>query len=160
MLENRIRVFRRILPAILKWLANIDDPRKGGVKYKIKALMFYGILMFVHQMESRRHANEVMTKPAFIEMMTLFPEIKDIPHTDTLTNILEKMDVDKLENVTIGLLKELIHKKKFKRYIQGNRYLIAIDGSDKHSRDWQFAEECLHRSKIASSRPLKDWRPG
>ena len=153
-LENQVRVFRRLLPGILKSLSFIKDPRrKGSVKYKMKELMLYGILMFVHQMESRRKANDTMTMPAFVETMTaLFPEIKGTPHADTLANILEKMDVDKLEDVTIGLLKDLIRKKKFKRYIQNGRYVIAIDGSGKYSRDWQFAKECLHRKSGESEK--------
>lgn len=153
-LENQVRVFRRLLPGILKSLSFIKDPRrKGSVKYKMKELMLYGILMFVHQMESRRKANDTMTMPAFVETMTaLFPEIKGTPHADTLANILEKMDVDKLEDVTIGLLKDLIRKKKFKRYIQNGRYVIAIDGSGKYSRDWQFAKECLYRKSGESEK--------
>ncbi len=153
-LENQIRVFRRLLPGILKSLSLIDDPRRNGsVKYKMNELMLYGILMFVHQMESRRKANDTMTMPAFAETMTaLFPEIKDTPHGDTLANILERMDVDKLENVTVSILKGLIHKKKFKRYIQNDRYLIAVDGSGKYSRDWQFAGECLHRKSDESEK--------
>jgi hypothetical protein len=80
-------------------------------------------------------------------MKTIFPEIDTIPHADTLANLLEKMEVDRLEDITVGLVRDLMRSKKFIRSLQDRRYIVAMDGSGKYSRDWQFSMECLHKKK-------------
>lgn len=147
--ESQIMVFRRMLPRILKGISNIKDPRrKGSVKHKMRVLMLYGILMFVHQIASRRKVNDKMTKPEFVETMrAIFPEIDTIPHADTLADLLEVMEVDRLEDITVDLIRELMRNKKFIRSLQDRRYIVAVDGSGKYSRDWQFSTECLHKKK-------------
>ncbi len=91
--ETQVMVFRRMLPTILKGISNIKDPRrKGSVRHKMRVLVLYGILMFVHQIASRRKVNDKMSKPKFVESMkTIFPEIESIPHADTLADLLEEM---------------------------------------------------------------------
>lgn len=147
--ETQVMVFRRMLPTILQGISKIKDPRrKGSVKHKMRVLILYGILMFVHQIVSRRKVNDKMTKPEFVETMrAIFPEIDSIPHADTLADLLEEIEVDKLEDITVALIRELMRKKKFIRSLQDGRYIVAIDGSGKYSRDWQFSTECLHRKK-------------
>jgi hypothetical protein len=147
--ETQIMVFRRMLPTILNGISSIKDPRrKGSVRHKMRVLMLYGILIFVHQIASRRKVNDKMTKPEFVETMkAIFPEIDTIPHADTLEDLLEEMDVDRLEDITVNLIRELMRSKKFIRSLQDKRYVVAIDGSGKYSRDWQFSMECLHRKK-------------
>ena len=150
--EAQIMVFRRMLPTILKGISNIRDPRrKGSVRHKMRVLMLYGVLMFVHQIASRRKVNDKMTKPEFVDTMkAIFPEIDTIPHADTLADLLEEMEVDRLEDITVDLIRELMRSKKFIRSLQDRRYIVAMDGSGKYSRDWQFSMECLHRKKHGS----------
>lgn len=66
--ETQVMVFRRMLPTILKGISNIKDPRrKGSIRHKLRVMMLYGILMFVHQIASRRKVNDKMSKPEFVE---------------------------------------------------------------------------------------------
>ncbi|WP_034630122.1 hypothetical protein [Desulfotruncus alcoholivorax] len=45
----------------------------------------------------------------------------------------------------IELIKDLIRRKKFKNYLIRKHYLIAIDGTQKFYRDYQWDEKCLKR---------------
>lgn len=74
-------MYRTQLPALLKRLARIPDPRNPKKsKHKLTVLMLYGILTFVYQMSSRREANRTMTTPQFVEnLQLLFPELESIP---------------------------------------------------------------------------------
>jgi len=56
--EEQLRVYRCVLPRLLKRLAKIPDPRNPVlIRHKLTCLLLYGILMFVYQMSSRREAN-------------------------------------------------------------------------------------------------------
>jgi len=59
---DQMRILKSQLPGLLKGLSKIKDPRNPKkVKHKLKALLIYGILMFVFHISSRREANREMT---------------------------------------------------------------------------------------------------
>lgn len=143
-----IRVFRTNLPVLLKRLSKIKDSRNPKkIKHKLTSLMIYGILTFVFQMSSCREANREMTRPMFWQNMTFFfPELESLPHHDTLKRLLSDIDVNQIENLHVALIRQMIRKKKFTRYLIDNCYPIAIDGTGKFKRNWLWDEECLERS--------------
>ena len=142
-----MKVYRCVLPTLLKRFKKIRDPRNSKtIKHKATVLMLYGILMFVFQMSSRREANRQMTMPMFLENLRLvFPELESIPHQDTLNRLLSGISVDKIGEVLIELIQRFIRNKKFCRYLISQHYPIAVDGSQKLGRDWCGAEQWLER---------------
>ena len=128
----------------LSKIPDYRNPKK--IKHKMTVVLIYGILMFVYQMASRREANKEMTRPAFEESLRLiFPELENLPHHDTLNRILSKIDVNRIEEAHIALIRKFIRQKKFARYLIGNIYPIAIDGTQKAVRSNILSEEWLQR---------------
>lgn len=144
---EQLRIMKAQLPLILKQLSKIKDPRNPKkCRHKMTVIMIYGILTFIFQMSSRREANREMTRPMFIKNLLLyFPELKDLPHNDTLMRLLSKIEVDEIESAHVELIRSFIRKKKFRRYLIDNCYPIAIDGTQKFVRDVIWSEECLER---------------
>lgn len=140
-------MFRSKLPVLLAQLSKIPDYRNPKkVKHKLTVVLIYGILVFVYQMGSRREANKTMTRPAFMESLRLlFPELEKLPHHDTLGRILEKIDVNRIEEMHVELIRNFIRKKKFLRFLVDNAYPIAIDGTQKAVRRELVSEEWLQR---------------
>lgn len=112
---EQVKVFRAMLPILLKRLSKIDDPRNPKKnKHKLTVLLLYGILCFVLQMSSRREANREMTRPMFEEnLRALFPELEDLPHADTLARI----EVAEIEQAHLDMIQHLIRNKKFRKYL-------------------------------------------
>ena len=140
---GQLGVFRTLLPKLLKDLSNIGDPRQAKkVKHKLTAVLLYGLLSFVFQMASRRQANQALSRPAFLATLkALFPELETLPHADTLHRLLQRIDVEKLEQAHVGLIRRLIRNKKFRRYLIDRCYPIAIDGTQKLVRQGQWWDE-------------------
>lgn len=145
--EEQLKVYRSLLPTLLKRLEKIRDPRNPKtIKHKATVLMLYGILMFAFQMASRREANRQMTKPMFRENLRLmFPELESQPHQDTLNRLLSGIEVDEIEETLVELIQHFIRQKKFYRYLASNHYPIAMDGTQKLVRTYCGAEEWLER---------------
>ena len=145
---EQVKVFRSQLPSLLIKLARIPDPRNPRkIKHKLTILILYGILTFIYQMSSRREANREMTRPQFMENLKfLFPELEGIPHNDTLKRLLERIDVTQIETIHIDLVRRLIRNKKFSRYLVNRCYPIAIDGTQKFTRNEIWSEECSGRT--------------
>ncbi len=108
--------------------------------------MLYGLLMFVLQLSSRREANREMTKPQFKKnLRMLFPGLNDLPHADSLFRLLSTIDTDQIEQALVELIKRIIKKKKFTRYLINNCYPIAIDGTQKMPFNTLWCEQLLQR---------------
>lgn len=153
--DEQITVFRTALPALLKRLKRIPDPRNAKtIKHKSSVVLLYGLLTFVFQMSSRREANRQMSMPVFLEnLKQIFPELESLPHHDTLNRLLSKIEPEQLQEALIDLVRQFIRSKKFYRYLIGKSYPIAIDGSQKFVRQTCWAPETLQR-KVGS--PAED----
>jgi len=145
--EEQMKIYRSVLPTLLKRFEKIRDPRNPKtVKHKSTVLMLYGILAFVFQMSSRREANRQMSMPMFQENLRLmFPELESLPHQDTLNRLLSGIEVEQIEQTLIDLIQRFIRQKKFYRWLVSNCYPIAIDGTQKLVRDYCGAEQWLQR---------------
>jgi len=156
--ESQYKIYQNILPGLLKKLGRIEDirtPKK--IKHQHTVILLYGILMFVFNMTSRRDANSEMNTAIFFEnIKMLFPEIKELPHADTLERLLENIEVDKIEEALTDLVRKMIRNKKFKDFLYKKGYAIAIDGTQKHVRDYRVAEEWLKRKVNAKEGEKKD----
>jgi hypothetical protein len=126
----------------------VKDPRQPGkIKHKVAVLLLSGLLSFVFQKTSGREANRELTTPTFLENLKLFiPGLEAMPHQDTLKRFLAVMDLNELEQAHIELIIEFIKSKKFTRYLIANCYPLAIDGSQKYTYDFPWAEECQRRT--------------
>ena len=83
--------------------------------------------MFVYQRSSLRDANKEMSTAIFFEnMRVMFPDFETMPHADTLSRLLERINVEEIEESLLELFEQLVKKKKFKNYLINKRYLIAI----------------------------------
>ncbi|MBT3178429.1 MAG: transposase family protein [Desulfobacula sp.] len=145
---DQIRVIKSQLPGLLKGLTKIRDPRNPKkLKHKLTVLMIYGIFMFVFNVASRREADREMTMPVFLQnLKQFFPEIKQLPHNDTLMRLLTGIKVHQIEEALIACIQKLIRNKKFTRYLIDKHYPIAIDGTQKMVRDYIWSEECQERT--------------
>lgn len=147
--EEQVKVYRILLPSLLKRLARIPDPRNPKtIKHKLTVVLLYGLLMFILQMSSRREANRQMSMPTLLEnLQRIFPELESLPHHDTLNRLLSRIEVEEIQEAHAVLVHELIRNKKFVRYLWRRRYLITIDGTQKFARDIPWTAEALERQR-------------
>ncbi len=144
---EKVAILRDKLPVLLRRLAKIPDPRNPKkIKHKLTSLMVYGILGFVLQVASRREANRELTRPVFKEnLLALFPDLESIPHHDTLMRLLDRIDVEEIQEAQLELLRSLLRKRKFQRYMVEGCYPVAIDGTQKFAGYHLWDEHYLQR---------------
>lgn len=144
----QLDTLQRVWPVLARRLAKIPDLRRTkSISHAHAVLMLYGILMFVFQQSSRREANREMTKPQFRENLRLwFPEIETLPHQDTLNRVLAATEPSAIEAALVGLIGNLVRKKKFARYLVDNCYPICMDGTQKLKSNELIRAEWLTRT--------------
>lgn len=136
-----------LLPAVIQSLGEIEDFRNPNkVEHQLSMVLLYGILCFVLQMSSRREANRELTGPVLLaHLHQLFPQMKEIPHQDTLGRVLAGIDVEALQETHLQMIRRLIRNKKFNRWLVEGCYPIAIDGTQKAVRRELVSEQWLQR---------------
>jgi hypothetical protein len=117
-MEAQIKSWRSILPTLIKQFSRIDDYRRTkSIKHKLVVLMIFGLLAFIFRLSSRREMNRELTGAVINNhLRKIFPELDSIPHADTLARMLEHININKIEEAHIALIKDLIHKKKLRNF--------------------------------------------
>lgn len=135
------------IPALLKSLSEIDDYRNPKkVEHELTMVLLYGILCFVLHISSRREANRELTGPVLRgHLRELFPQMKSIPHQDTLNRILAHIEVEQLQQAHLQMIRRLIRNKKFDRWLVQGCYPIVFDGTQKAVRREMVSPQWLQR---------------
>lgn len=146
---EQVVVMRTLLPVLLHNLRGIEDPRQSAkVKHQLSAVLLYGILLFVYQMGSRREANRTMTRPQFMEnLKLLFPELEDLPHHDTLSRLLARVDVEQIQEALVELLRTVLRRKKLRRFLVDGWLRVAVDGTQKLACEVCVNDHLLQRTR-------------
>jgi hypothetical protein len=143
LVEEQIKVWRKLIPGVLDKLSRIPDPRNPKkTKHKVTVIMLMGILLFVMKIESLRSMNKLFSRPVFKEtLQKIFPEFESMPHTATLSRFLENVDPLTIEEVTVSMLKDLIRKKTFKKFYILGHLPISIDCVQKVVRNGELYDQ-------------------
>lgn len=136
-LGEQIRVWRKMLPNLIKKFSKIPDPRRAkSLSHKITVLMMFGLFAFIFKLHSRREMNRDLTSAVINEnLRKIFPELDSIPHADTLARMLKRINPNRIEAIHVGLIQDLIRKKKFKNLLINGCLPVAVDGTQKLYRD-------------------------
>ena len=146
LISDHTRLLRMLLPGIITKLSTIEDPRRASMcDHTMATLILYGIIIFLSHMPSRRAANrELGGESSFSMLRDIVPELESMPHADTLARLLEKIDVDKMEECYSDLLRQFMKSDCFRK-INPGKCLIAIDGTQLYSMDYCFDRRALVR---------------
>lgn len=133
----QIRAWRGQLPKLFRQFSKIPDYRRpGSTQHKITVLLVFGLFAFILRLQSRRDMNRELTSPVIVEhLKKLFPEIDSIPHADTLARLLERINPKHIEAIHVGLIRDLIKKKKFRKLLIHDCLPVTIDGTQKCYRN-------------------------
>jgi hypothetical protein len=147
MTSRFVRVLRILLPGLLVKLSQIEDCRdQGKVKHSLAALMVYGIMMFLSHTASRRQATGELSTMSLLPFINEFvPGTEDMPHGDTLNRLLSGIDVQNIDECYMQALSGFIRSERFNE-INPGRILVAIDGTGKFSRRYQWDARALSRN--------------
>ena len=147
MTECYATLLRALLPGILAKLSKVEDPRdQRRIEHSLPLLMLFGILMFLSHCTSRRAANRELARASLLSLVGEFvPGVEDMPHADTLARLLCAIDAEAIDRHYEELVKDFVRSRQF-RELNPGRYLVAVDGTQKFSRSYQWDGRALNRS--------------
>ena len=150
MKEVLYKTVRHFFPEYLQWLKSMNDPRnKNMITYKLPAMTWTGILLFLLKLGARRQINYEFNSEELIKNVSILTkdDLSRIPYDGTLAYLLKRMDPQELCSLRTKMINSLIRKRCLEKYRLFGYYLVAIDGSGYLTFKEKHCEHCLKVKK-------------
>jgi hypothetical protein len=141
---------RHFFPDFNRWLDGVPDGRcQDRIEYRPRFLLWYGVLLFVGKLGSRRQLDfEYREKgAAVLANVNRLAETgqKTVPHNDTLDDYLAKVGTEPIAALRAGMMGRLIRMRVLDSARVQGRLVLGIDGTGYLVFRQRHCEYCLTR---------------
>jgi len=147
--EKYVSMIHSKFKNFIYWFEEIEDPRvKHLITYQMRTISLYTFLTFVFKVGSNRALSCELYKEKigidnFISLAQ-DPAISRIPDPKTVSDVMIKVNPLQIEKTGVKLTSNLLRKKSLNKLkFLGSHFLIAIDGTQQVSFDYQHCPYCL-----------------
>ena len=143
-LKNSVNMFERVgviinhaFPNIYSYMNNnIEDTRHPSyTDYEMKSILMTPIMAFACGIKSMNNMTETFNSDETIKNFNqlLNTDYEDIPHKDTIMNVLQKLNPSYLEKLRVDMIRKLIRSKALDQFKHFGLWHIVIDGTELYS---------------------------
>jgi hypothetical protein len=145
------RTTRHFFPDLNAWLDGAPDPRRQErITYPHRFLLWYGLLLFVGKLGSRRQLDFKYREAGICVLDNLNrlagTEQDSLPCNDTLDDYLAEIGTGPVAGVRAQMLDRLIRMRALDSARVQGRLVLATDGSGYLVFRWQHCDHCLTRT--------------
>jgi hypothetical protein len=142
------RTARHFFPSLNDWLDKVPDPRRQDrITYRHRFLLWFGILLFVGKLGSRRQLDFKYREKdtcVLVNLNRLAQTDQDsIPCNDTLDDYLAHLKVPDVCYVRTRMMDQLIRMRVLDPARVQGRLVLGMDGSGYLVFRWQHCDHCL-----------------
>lgn len=141
------KIQNHFFPNFIKDLGNVDDPRKEKyTDYTSEELLYPVILKNSCTIETMRQMTEWFGDANCASNLEklMGRKIENIAHYDTINNFLERLDINELSNIKVGMIRSLIRNKSFyQARMPEKQWIVILDGTGLYHFRERHCENCL-----------------
>jgi hypothetical protein len=144
------RTVRHFFPDFNRWLDRVPDSRRQDrVEYHKRFLLWYGILLFVGKLGSRRqldfkYREEGTTVLGNVNRLAETDQ-QSAPHNDTLDDYLARIGTEPIAALRTRMIDRLIRMRVVDEARVQGRLVVFVDGTGYLVFRWRHCEHCLTR---------------
>ena len=142
-----VKMQNHFFPNFIEKLGKVDDPRKENyIDYSSEELLYPLILKNTCTIETMRQMTEWFGDANCTQNLEklMGRKIENIAHYDTINNFLERLDINELSKIKLGMIKTLIRNKSFyQARMQENQWIIILDGTGLYHFREKHCDNCL-----------------
>lgn len=145
------RTVRHFCPDLNRWLDAVPDPRcPERITYGHRFLLWYGLLLFVGKLGSRRQLDFKYREPGACVLDNLNrlaqTQQQTLPCNDTLDDYLARLTTAPVAGVRDELMNRLIRMRVLDPARVQGRLVVGMDGTGYLVFRWRHCEHCLTRT--------------
>ncbi len=148
-LEQLIIIFKSVFPSLLNDLANLTDVRNQSyVEYSMQEITVIRLIALCCGIQSMKEIVTKLNKKEFIININniLGTDLKEFPCDDTISNVMNSINVLELEKLRTKLTRKLIDSKTLDRFrLFNGSFYVVIDGSGLFSTRINLGKNCIYK---------------
>ena len=145
-LEELLIIIKQYFPKLTDWIDNLTDSRNQSyVTYDLKICLLTQILAFCSSYQSMNKIGRDFNSDIVIENINniLKTAYKELPHKDTLINIISSIKFEEMEKIQTNIIKTLIRSKMLDKYRFNGLFHVVIDGTGLYSTKVNLGENAI-----------------
>jgi hypothetical protein len=145
-LEELLIITKQYFPKLTDWIDNLTDTRNQSyIKYDFKVCLLTQILAFCSSYQSMNSIGRDFNSDIVISNINhiLKSNYVELPHKDTLINIISSIKFEEMEKLQTNIIKTLIRSKMFDKYRYNGFFHVVIDGTGLYSTKVNLGEQAI-----------------
>jgi hypothetical protein len=135
-LEELLIIIKQYFPKLTNWIDNLTDTRNQSyITYDFKICLLTQILAFCSSYQSMNKIGRDFNSDIVITNINniLKTNYIELPHKDTLINIISEIKFEELEKIQTNIVRTLIRSKMLDKYRYNGLFHVVIDGTGLYS---------------------------
>lgn len=145
-LEELLIIMKQYFPKLTSWIENLTDTRhQSYITYDFKICLLTQILAFCSSYQSMNKIGRDFNSDIVIKNINniLKTNYVELPHKDTLINVISEIKFEELEHIQTKIIKTLIRSKMLDKYRFNGIFHIVIDGTGLYSTRVNLGEQAI-----------------
>ena len=145
-LEELLIIIKQYFPKLTSWIDNLTDTRhQSYITYDFKICLLTQILAFCSSYQSMNKIGRDFNSDIVINNINniLKTNYIELPHKDTLINVIKEIKFEELECIQTNIIKTLIRSKMLDKYRSNGLFHIVIDGTGPYSTRINLGEHAI-----------------
>lgn len=147
-LEELLIIIKQYFPKLTSWIDNLTDSRNQSyITYDIKVCLLTQILAFCSSYQSMNKIGRDFNSDIVINNINhiLKTNYIELPHKDTLINVISEIKFEELEMIQTNIIKTLIRSKMLDKYRFNGMFHVVIDGTGLYSTRVNLGEQAISK---------------
>lgn len=145
-LEELLIIIKQYFPKLTTWIDNLTDTRhQSYITYDFKVCLLTQILAFCSSYQSMNKIGRDFNSDIVIANINhiLKTNYIELPHKDTLINIISEIKFEELEKIQTNIIRTLIRSKMLDKYRFNEFFHVVIDGTGLYSTRVNLGEQAI-----------------
>ena len=145
-LEELLIIIKQYFPKLTSWIDNLTHTRhQSYITYDFKICLLTQILAFCSSYQSMNKIGRDFNSDIVINNINniLKTNYIELPHKDTLINVIKEIKFEELECIQTNIIKTLIRSKMLDKYRFNGLFHIVIDGTGLYSTRINLGEQAI-----------------
>ena len=148
-LEQLIIIFTHVFPTLLTDLASLTDVRNQSyVEYNMQEITVIRLMALCCGIQSMKEIVTKLNRKEFIMNINqiLNTNLTEFPCDDTISNVINSINILELEKLRNKLIKKLIESKTLDKFrLFNGSFYVVIDGSGLFSTHTNLGKNCIYK---------------
>lgn len=147
-LEELLIIIKQYFPKLSNWIDNLTDTRNQSyITYDLKVCLLTQILAFCSSYQSMNKIGRDFNSDIVINNINhiLKTNYIELPHKDTLINVISEIKFEELEKIQTNIIRTLIRSKMLDKYRFNEFFHVVIDGTGLYSTRVNLGEQAISK---------------